>query len=557
MPSDAAPPGPGLQALAGAEQLLGVAHGPAERQLMLGALGAQLAAAHRRRAVALPDTLGPATRFDPRLPGFVAPVPGPLLVAMPPLPLPGTELAAAPGSGPDADADIAFAPITALSGWIRSGALSAVRLAEIFLARIDRLGPALECFALVTPEAALARAQALDRMLAEGRWLGPLHGIPYGMKDILDVAGLPCEWGAEPYAGRVATQDAHVTTLLHAAGAVLLGKTSVGALAYGDRWNRGRTRNPWNRLEGSSGSSAGSASAVAAGLAAFAIGTETLGSIVNPSARCGATGLRPTHGRVSRRGAMALCWSLDKVGPLCRSVVDTALVLDAIHGPDPLDAFQIAMPFGGDLQRPVAGLRLGYFAADLEHADADPLDRAALEAARDLGLEPVPLTRPDLPWEGLRGILDAEAAAAFEVPTLDGRIATLARQDAAAWPNSFRAARFLSAVDHVQLDRLRRLAMQAMDAAFAGVDAVLGPALVGPMAVITNFTGHPCLCLPAGFRSLPPRPAVWEAASPGAPARDVPHGVCLWGRLFDEGPMLAIGRALEEQLAVSGVRPPE
>ncbi len=530
--------------IAAAERLLGTPQTEAERALMVPTLAAQRAAALRRRGFALPEALGPATRFDPRLPGFVAPAPGPVVVPLPALPPPADETA------------IAFAPVVALAGWVRSGALSAVRLAEIHLARIARLGPALECFAAVCAEPALARAAELDAMLAAGRWLGPLHGIPYGMKDIVDVAGLPCEWGAEPFAGRVPTADAHVTTLLHQAGAVLLGKTAVGALAYGDRWNRGRVRNPWSPLEGSGGSSAGSASAVAAGLAAFAIGTETLGSIVNPSARCGATGLRPTHGRVSRRGAMALCWSLDKIGPICRSVADTALVLDAIHAPDPQDAFQLPMPFGADVSRLPAGLRLGFFAEDMAHPEASPLDAAALEAARGLGVEVVAVQRPDAPWEALRGLLDAEAAAAFEALTLDGRDDTLARQDARAWPNSFRAARFLSAVDHVQLDRLRRYAMQAMDAVFDQVDVVLGPALAGPMLVITNFTGHPSLCLPAGFETLAPRPGPWEARGASGPAVTVPYGVCLYGRLFDEEPMLALGQALEAVLGVTGRVPP-
>ncbi len=306
--------------LAGAEAVMGVTQTEAERALMLDALGAQLAQAHRRRAMALPEALGPATRFDPRLPGFRPPAPGPVLLPEP------------AGAMPEGDAAIAFAPALSLRAWLRDGRLSSERLVGIYLERIGRIGPGLECWAHVDGARALERARALDQRRERGEALGPLHGLPYGMKDIIDVAGLPCEWGAEPFAGRVASEDAHVTRLLHEAGAVLLGKTTVGALAYGDRWNRGRTRNPWSPLEGSGGSSAGSASAVASGLCAFALGTETLGSIVNPSARCGAVGLRPTHGRVSRRGAMALCWSLDKIGPICRSVADTAMVLDVMAG---------------------------------------------------------------------------------------------------------------------------------------------------------------------------------------------------------------------------------
>ncbi len=400
-------------------------------------------------------------------------------------------------------------------------------------------------------------------MLAGGRWLGPLHGIPYGMKDIIDTAGIETSWGAEPYADRVPATDAHVTHLLHEAGAVMLGKTSVGALAYGDIWHRGRSNNPWNLEEGSSGSSAGSGSATAAGLVAFAIGTETLGSIVSPSTRCGTTGLRPTFGRVSRRGAMPLCWSLDKIGPICRSVEDTALVLHAINGADPDDPFQIAAPFGYDQDAAIAGLRLGFFPADFALDGVAPAERHALEVARGLGLPVIELTRPDLPYDALMAVLYAEAAAAFEELTLTDRDDTLKRQDETGWPNGFRKARFLSAVDHVQLDRLRRRVMQEMAAAFARVDVIIGPAMHGPMLVITNFTGTPCLCLRAGFDHLPTRGPhslgrgrlELGKEQPG-PKHRVPQAVCLWGRLYDEGPMLAVGKALEARLAVAAERPP-
>ena len=400
-------------------------------------------------------------------------------------------------------------------------------------------------------------------MLAAGQWLGPLHGIPYGMKDIIDTAGIETSWGAEPYAGRIPGTDAHVTTLLHQAGAVMLGKTSVGALAYGDIWHRGRSSNPWNTEEGSSGSSAGSGSATAAGLVAFAIGTETLGSIVSPSVRCGTTGLRPSFGRVSRRGAMPLCWSLDKIGPICRSVEDTALVLAAINGPDPEDPFQIAAPFAYDPDAAIEGLRLGWFPADFAHESANAVDRAGLEAARGLGLEMVELTRPDLPYDSLMAILYAEAAAAFEELTLSDRDDMLKRQDETGWPNGFRKARFLSAVDHVQLDRLRRLVMRQMEDVFRQADVIIGPSMAGPMLVITNFTGTPCLCLRAGFHQSPTRGPLSLGRGRLEPGREqagpthrVPHAVCLWGRLFDEGPMLAVGRALEARLGVAAERPP-
>jgi Asp-tRNA(Asn)/Glu-tRNA(Gln) amidotransferase A subunit family amidase len=353
----------------------------------------------------------------------------------------------------------------------------------------------------------------------------------------------------------VPDSDATVVRRLAEAGAVLLGKTSAGALAFGDIWYGGWTRNPWNTEEGSRGSSAGSSAATAAGLVGFAIGTETLGSIVIPAARCGATGLRPTFGRVSRAGAMALCWSLDKIGPICRVVDDTALVLDAINGFDAGDEGSIAAPFGWDATRPVSGLRVGYIAADF----TDPLDIAALDAVRGLGLATIPLELPDLPYAALQHLLFAEAAAAFEELTLDDTDDQLTRQDPGAWPNSFRKARFLSAVDHIQLDRLRRRVMQEMDALFRRVDVLLAPLANGAMTIIGNMTGHPCLAIRAGFSAQRTRqmPAYLNAPVTTAegPTHSVPHAISIVAPLFDEAAALALGRALETALAVADRRP--
>ena len=540
---------PSTAAIAAAERLLGIQYTEAERELMADNLLAQTRLAQQRRAVPLPATLAPATRFDPRLPGYVAPQGNGVFVSDDAPALPEDDVA------------IAYAPVTHLGAWLRRSGLTAARLTDIYLARIAVLDPRLHCFAPVTADAARARAAELDEMARRGEWLGPLHGIPYGMKDIIDTAGVECAWGAEPYRGRVPAEDAHVAALLHAAGAVMLGKTTVGALAYGDLWYGGRTRNPWNTEEGSSGSSAGSASAVAAGLAGFAVGTETLGSIVAPSTRCGTVGLRPTFGRVSRRGAMALCPSLDKIGPICRTVEDAALTLDAMRGADPRDAAQIAQPFGWDGARPAAKLRLGFVEADF--AEGHELDRAALRAAGELGVTLVPLARPDLPYDALMSVLYAEAAASFETLTLSDRDDALAWQTKEAWPNAFRKARFLSAVDHVQLDRFRALVMQVADDLFRGVDAVIGPSLTGPMLVITNFTGHPCLCLPTGLQRAHTRGPLSLARArldlgqeEAGPLHEVPHTVCLWGKLFDEGPALTVGRALERRFGFAALRPP-
>jgi Asp-tRNA(Asn)/Glu-tRNA(Gln) amidotransferase A subunit family amidase len=536
------PPSP--SDIAAAERVAGIAYTDAERTQMAEALVLQITRAQRRRAFEMPLDLAPASVFDPRLPGFGMPLGGVVRLA-------DTPEAALPAE----DADIAFASLADLSGWIRSGALSSERLTRIYLERIARLGPMLECIALATPELALAQARAADTKLAAGEWLGPLHGIPYGCKDLLDTADLPTRWGAEPYLDRVPASDSAVVRRLAEAGAVLVAKTSLGALAYGDIWHGGRTRNPWNLEEGSSGSSAGSGSGVAAGLFGFAIGTETLGSIMSPAARCGTAGLRPTFGRVSRAGAMALCWSLDKIGPMTRFVGDTALVLEAINGPDARDPGNIAAGFSYDGARTLDGLRVGYFEADM----GDALDRSSLDAAHALGVTLVPLQRADLPYETLIDILYAEAAAAFEELTLSGRDDLLTWQEPQAWPSAFRRARFISAVDLVQLDRLRRLVMREADRWFETVDVILGGPNVGPMGLITNFTGHPCLALPSGFREMPTRTMRglgMPVATDDGPLHRVPHAVWLWGRLFDEAPILRLGQALEQAFGVAGARPP-
>ena len=540
-----------VDSIAAAEDLFGIAYTPDERAQMVGNIEGQIASAVARRSFTLDNAMPMASRFDPRLPTTPMPADaGP--------PRYGTVAAPCPAD----EADIAFAPLAHLSAWIASGALTSRRLTGIYLSRIARLNPSLLCFVAVAPERALAEAEAADRLLAAGMRLGPLHGIPYGLKDLFDTAGLVTGWGAEPFRDRVPERDAAIVAKLRAAGAVLLGKTTVGALAYNDIWYGGQTRNPWNLDEGASGSSAGSASATAAGLCGFAIGTETLGSITSPSQRCGTTGLRPTFGRVSRAGGMALCNSLDKVGPICRAVEDTAMVLEALNGFDRDDRSSIGAPFAFDAAAPVAGLRLG-FLPEAFGEGATAVDHAALAAARSLGVAVLPVSLPDLPYGSLMNILYAEAAAAFEELTLSGRDDTLTWQADGAWPNTFRKARFLSAVDHVQLDRLRYQVMLALDGLFGEVDALIGPFMTGPMLVASNFTGHPCLHLRAGFLDLGTRsPASLGAGklTTGEPERNgrlhrVPQGISLWGRLFEEGTILGLGLALERALGVAALRP--
>lgn len=534
-----------------AEALLGVTYTASERALIIGTVEGQIGSARAARGLALSNAAPMALRFDPRPPGFRMPS-GPgiqrFTSTAPPLPA--------------ADEDIAFAPVIHLSAWLAGGALTSRRLTRIYLARIAELGPKLECFATVTPEVALAEAEAADSLLAAGVWRGPLHGVPYALKDLFDTRGIVTGWGAEPFRDRVPEADAAIVTRLRAAGAVLLGKATVGALAYNDIWYGGRTRNPWNLNEGSSGSSAGSASATAAGLCGFAIGTETLGSITSPSQRCGTTGLRPTFGRVSRVGGMALCNSLDKVGPICRGVEDTAMVLAALNGGDPADRGSIEAPFSFDADEGVEGLTVGYLTEAFGEG-ATAVDHAALDALRGLGVTLREVTLPDLPYGALMNVVYAEAAATFQQLTLSGQDDLLTWQEAGAWPNVFRMARFLSAVDHVHLDRLRYQVMLALDALFAEVDLLIGPFSTGPMLVASNFTGHPCLHLRAGFLDSATRGAAslasgkLETGQANTEERTfrVPQGISLWGRLFDEGTILRLGMALERALDVATERP--
>ena len=540
-----------LETIAAAERIMGVVYSAQERLQMLDNLEGQITSALQRRVVPLANSVPMAMRFDPRLPGFAMPHETDLL-----------HLSVVTAPLPDQEEDIAFAPVINLAAWIKSGKLTSRRLTQIYLDRIAAIGPKLECFASVTADLALAEADAADVLTKKGINLGPLHGIPYGVKDLFDTRGVVTGWGAEPFQHRVPDTDAAIVVRLRAAGAVLLGKTTVGALAYNDIWYGGVTRNPWNLNEGSSGSSAGSASATAAGLCAFAIGTETLGSITSPSQRCGTTGLRPTFGRVSRAGCMALCNSLDKIGPMCRSVEDTAVVLAALNGADINDRTTIAAPFVFNAGAGIKGLRVG-FIPEAFGEGATSVDLTALSAVRAMDVDVVEVGLPDLPYGALMNILFAEAAASFEDLTLSNLDDTLTWQDAAAWPNAMRKARFLSAVDHVQLDRLRYLVMQAVDGLFTQCDVLIGPFMTGPMLIASNYTGHPCLHLRAGFEDLGTRsPAslasgkltTGEAATTGK-TFSVPQGISLWGRLFDEGPLLNLGMALENALAVADRRP--
>jgi len=466
-----------------------------------------------------------------------------------------------PGPLPQKDEDLAFAPVTKLSRWLEQRKLSSQRLTEIYLKRIGQYDPKLHCVITLTQELALAQARKADAEMAAGKYRGPLHGIPWGGKDLLDTAGIRTTYGAEPYRDRLPKDDAAVVKRLNAAGAVLIAKLSLGALALNDIWFGGQTMNPWLLEEGASGSSAGPGAATAAGLVGFAIGSETGGSIVAPSMRCGLTGLRPTYGRVPRTGAMTLCWSLDKLGPMARSVEDTLLVLEAITGPDAGDVSSVPSMLDFDASESVKGLRVGYFPAWMKQAPATDVDRAALETVKNVGMVPVEVSLPDWPYQSLDLILFAEGAAAFEQLTLSGGLNQLHEQTYDAWPNIFRQSRFLSAVDLVQADRLRRKVCEEMARVFEQVDLLLVPSLRDDILTITNHTGHPSLTMRAGFVEVAEARSDW-APDPSrplpkfSPPRRVPHGVTLIGRLFDEGTVGSAGIALEHAFGVADERPP-
>jgi Asp-tRNA(Asn)/Glu-tRNA(Gln) amidotransferase A subunit family amidase len=437
-----------------------------------------------------------------------------------------------------------------------TGQISSRELTEIYLDRIARYGDRLQCFVTVTADIAREQADQADRERATGQVRGPLHGIPYGVKDLLDTAGIGTTWGAEPYKDRVATTDGAVVRLLRDAGAVMLGKTTLGALAWGDVWFGGETRNPWNPKEGASGSSAGSGSATAAGLCSFAIGTETLGSIISPADRNGVSGLRPTFGRVSRVGAMPLCWSLDKIGPMCRSVEDNAIVLSALNAYDEYDTGSIEWGFAYDGRDNVSGLTIGYDPSWFEGDDVRSTDHAALEALQSLGATIKETSLPDLPVDEVLGALNVESAAAFEELTLSNRDDLMRRQVDNAWPNAFRQSWYFSAVDFMQGERLRRWVMEQTHEFFAQADVIFGPSFGTPMLSLTNLTGQPSLALRAGFEEITPRSLYDHPENEDDETlHRIPRSVSLWSNLFEERKIITVGRALENALGVAGERP--
>jgi Asp-tRNA(Asn)/Glu-tRNA(Gln) amidotransferase A subunit family amidase len=492
----------------------------AQRKLMITSLNDQLTAARDIRALGLENAVAPAFSFDPVLPGVTAwdTAKRPMKVSAARPPRVGKELEA-----------LAFTPLRDLAELVRTRKVSSLALTELFLGRLERLDAKLHCVVTLTKERALAQAKEADRELAAGRYRGLLHGIPWGAKDLLAVKGYPTTWGAGGFEQQRFDEDATVVRRLDAAGAVLVAKLTLGALAMGDKWFGGMTRNPWKLEEGSSGSSAGSAAAVAAGCVPFALGSETYGSISSPATRCGVTGLRPTFGRVPRTGAMALSWTMDKLGPMARTVEDTALVLAAIQGPDGKDRTVREVPFNWDAGLPLREVRVGYLRADFEKERPDKaFDDAALEKLKALGVKLVPVALPDVKPEAMLPLLTAEAAAAFDSLTRSGRDKLLTQQTENDWPNFFRVAQLMPAVDYINANRARTLAMEGMAKTFSEVDVIVAPT-DDPQVLLTNLTGHPAVIVPNGFRE-----------------NGTPVSLSFLGRLYGEAKLLAVARAYQE-----------
>lgn len=517
------------EAIHSAASLVGLEFSPAERDSMVDDLVDNLESYTELRKVNIDNAVPPAFQFNPLPRGW-----RPAVVES------RVDLSPAGITNPPDDiGELAFSSVRDLGELIRTKKISSVELTEMYLDRLKKHGGTLECVVTLTEELALRQARRADSEIAAGRYRGPLHGIPYGAKDLLAAKTYKTTWGAMPYKDQVFDEDATVIRKLEEAGAILVAKLTLGALAWGDVWYGGMTRNPWNLEEGSSGSSAGSASATAAGLVAFAIGTETWGSIVSPSTRCGTTGLRPTYGRVSRAGAMALSWSMDKIGPICRNVEDCAIVFDAIRGADGVDesVIEAGFEYGPDVD--LKSLRIGYikeyFEEDYPNKEADAV---TLDVLRSLGADLIPIELPDYPIGSLAFILSAEAAAAFDDLTRSNRDDLLVRQIKNAWPNVFRSSRFIPAVEYIQANRVRHMVIQDMRELMVGIDVYVAPSFGGSNLLLTNLTGHPCVVLPNGFND-----------------EGSPVSVSFIGGLFDEGTLLGVAKAYQDATEFNGRRP--
>ena len=520
--------------VADAAKVAGLEFTDEQEQMMLEDLNGRLDAYKAIHDLHLPNNVAPAVEFNPVLPG--------MKFDMQKRPM---RLSAVNGpQAPKNIEDLAFASVRELAELVRTKKISSAALTDMYLDRLKRYDPILKFVVTLTEDRARAQAKQADAEIARGKYRGPLHGLPWGAKDLLAAKGYPTTWGAGGFEKQVIDEDAEVVKRLDAAGAVLVAKLTLGALAMGDVWFGGTTKNPWKPDQGSSGSSAGPASATAAGCVAFSIGSETLGSISSPSTRCGATGLRPTFGRVPRTGAMALSWSMDKLGPLCRRVEDCAIVLSAIHGPDGHDRTVHDVPFNWDATQNLNAIRVGWLQADFEdnevpkdekpeqrdrRLDWQKFNNRALDVIRTkLNIKLSPIKLPDMPWAGMRPVLLAEAAAAFDELTRSGRDKLLTAQGPNDWPNEFRVARFVPAVEYVNGNRARMEGMQKVAPIFRDVDVIVAPTF-STQLLMTNLTGHPAVILPHGFRP-----------------DGTPTSLTFIGNLFGEEKMCAVARAYEQ-----------
>ena len=515
----------------GIESLYGLAFTQAERDSMAAALQSYQKDFESLHQFQLDNSVSMSLSFDPLPVGFqIEAVQRPIDWGLPKdVPLPANPH------------EIAFLPVYKLAVLIKTKKITSQQLTRIYLDRIKRYSDTLQCVVTLLEEQALAQAKAADDEIAKGRYRGPLHGIPYGVKDLLTVEGTRTTWGAAPYQQQVIPGTATVVKKLQDAGAVLLCKFTLGALAMGDIWYGGVTKNPWNLKQGSSGSSAGSASGTVAGLVGFSIGTETLGSIVSPSTRCGASGLRPTFGRVSRTGAMALSWSMDKIGPICRSALDCALVLDAIRGSDLLDKHVRNASFNYSARTDLKKLKVAYLKTAFESTyPSKANDEKALAVIRSLGIEPVPVVLPsEIPVSALRIMLTAEGAAAFEALTRTNVDDQLTDQRKQAWPNLFRAARFIPAVEYINASRVRQLLIEAYQQQLGEFDVIISPSFANNQLLTTNLTGHPCVVVPNGFTD-----------------QGSPTSISFLGKLFGEANVVALARAYQEATEWDEKMPP-
>jgi Asp-tRNA(Asn)/Glu-tRNA(Gln) amidotransferase A subunit family amidase len=517
--------------IAAGEKIFGLKFTQKEKKMMLDRLKRNLLSYENLRKRLLENHIPPSFQFNPILPGMsFDQTSRPFCFTVEPN-----------VSVPENFEDLAFYPVTALAQLIKNRAITSTELTKLYLSRLKKYGPKLECVITLTEDLALAQAKRADKEIAAGQYRGPLHGIPWGAKDLLATKGTKTTWGAMPFKDQVFEENSTVVDRLEKAGAVLVAKLTMGALAMGEVWFGGRTRNPWNPEQRSGGSSAGSAAATSAGLVGFSIGTETLGSIVSPSTRCGVTGLRPTFGRVSRSGAMALSWTMDKIGPICRTVEDCALVFHAIFGPDGKDLTVVDFPFNWNPSADIKNIRVGFLKKAFEQDyKVRENDLASLEVLRSMGVKLIPFELPDFPARAISFILSAEAAAAFDELTRSGSDDLLVRQGPGAWPNIFRQARFIPAVEYIQANRLRTLLMQKMAEKMKDVDVYVAPTYGGNNLLVTNLTGHPAVVVMNGFNE-----------------KETPTSITFIGDLFEEAKALRIAKALQDATDFHHQHPPD